>query len=412
MNVLNLRHNPIKTVRIAFVGLGNRGIKTLIRYLQQENVRITALCDIREESVHSAQQILKEKGHAEATQYIGKEAWKEACQHQDADIIFVCTDWESHAKISAYAMNCKKHVAIEIPAAMTIDDCWLLVDTAEKTKQHCTMLENCCYDPFALNLLNMVRLGIFGEITHTEGAYIHDLRKNYFATNQEGGHHDQWAVKYAINHTGNPYPTHGLGPLCQLLNIHKGDRMVSLVSMSSKQSGLSEYAKDVFGEGSEQHNQKYKMGDVSTTIIKTEKGKTMMIQYNTFTPRPYNRLHTICGSKGFAQKYPEPIIMIEGRGESTIYQGDSIKEITQKYIHPFCKEIEPIAVEKGIENTMNYMMDYRLIHCLRNGLPLDIDVYDAVVWSSIVHLSEISAQKGGTPVDIPDFTRGKWRTNK
>ena len=404
-HVLRLAHPPIPTVHIGIIGLGNRGLLTLQRYLQIEGVEIKALCEIREGNLSKAQQLLKEADRSEATGYTGVEGWKKMCESDEVDLIFICTDWLMHTPMATFAMECNKHVAIEVPAAMSVEECWQLVDTAEKTRRHCIMLENCCYDPFALMTLNMAQRGLFGEIMHVEGAYIHDLRSMYFAEESEGGYHNHWGKRYSIEHTGNPYPTHGLGPACQILDIHRSDRMEYLVSMSTHQAGMSEYARRLFGEYSPEAHQKYQLGDVNTTLIHTLKGKTIMLQYDISTPRPYSRLQTVCGTLGFAQKYPVPCIALDPNGDTPL-EGELLEKMMARYKHPFNATIGEEAHRRGLPNEMNYVMDYRLIHCLRNGLPLDMDVYDAAEWSCITELSEKSVLNKSMAVEIPDFTRG------
>ena len=255
----------------------------------------------------------------------------------------------------------------------------------------------------------MARQGILGTIMHVEGAYIHDLRSMYFAEESEGGYHNHWGKRYSIEHTGNPYPTHGLGPACQILDIHRGDKMEYLVSMSTHQAGMSEYARKKFGKDSPEARQEYKLGDVNTTLIHTAKGKTIMLQYDVCTPRPYSRLQTVCGTLGFAQKYPVPCIALEPNGDTPL-EGKALEEVLSRYKHPFSATIGEEAHRRGLPNEMNYVMDYRLIYCLRNGLPLDMDVYDAAEWSCITELSEKSVLNGSIPVEIPDFTRRAWKT--
>ena len=408
-HVLKLAHSPIPVVRIGFIGLGNRGILTLQRYIQIEGVEIKALCEIREGNLAKAQQTLTDSGLPEAIGYTGNEGWKRMCEHPDIDLIIICTDWLTHTLMATYAMEHGKHVALEVPAAMTVEECWRLVDTAEQTRQHCMMLENCCYDPFALTTLNMAQQGVFGEITHVEGAYIHDLRSIYFADESNGGFHNHWGRKYSIDHTGNPYPTHGLGPICQILNIHRKDRMSFLVSLSSHQAGMTAYACKTFGVNSTEAKQDYLLGDMNTTIIQTVKGKSIMIQYNVATPRPYSRLHTICGTEGFAQKYPIPTITLEPDASIPL-GGKALEEVMEKYKHPFTAQYGDEARRRNLPNEMNYVMDCRLIYCLRNGLSLDMDVYDAAEWSCITELSEQSVLNGSIPVEIPDFTRGAWES--
>lgn len=253
----------------------------------------------------------------------------------------------------------------------------------------------------------MVRQGVFGEITHAEGAYIHDIRRHYFADECEGGYHNHWMELYSERHTGNPYSTHGLGPICQWMGIHRGDRMEYLVSMSSRQAGLSAYAERTFGRHSAEAEQCYEMGDVNTMLIRMAKGRTIVLQYDVVTPRPYSRHQTLCGTKGFMQKYPVPCLLLDECGKEPL-SGGRLDRMMQRYKHPFTEEIGGEARRKGMPNEMNYIMDWRLVHCLRGGLPLDQDVYDAAEWSCITELSEQSVRQGSAPVEIPDFTRGNW----
>lgn len=274
------------------------------------------------------------------------------------------------------------------------------------------MLENCVYDFFEMATLNMAQQGVFGEIVHTEGAYIHDLRTLNFDTTQgkKGGYYDMWRLKHNKAHDGNPYPTHGLGPISQIMNIHRGDKMNYLVSMSSGQYGMTQYAKENFGDSSE-YNTNYAKGDMNVTMIKTENGKSMMIQHDVTSPRPYNRLHTISGTKGFAQKYPIKQIAIEPNGHSRMTD-EEMNGMLAQYEHPIVKEVGELARKVGGHGGMDFIMDYRLIYCLNNGLPLDMDVYDAAEWSCLPELTEISVKNNSMPVEIPDFTRGDWNKIK
>ena len=404
-DVLQLACKPIDTVRVAFVGLGMRGSEAVRRYMYLAGVKITALCDILPDRVDSCQAILKKFNKPLATKYTGEFGWKQLCESNNVDLVYVCTHWQLHTPIAVYAMEHGKHVVTEVPAALTIDECWQLVNTAEKTRRHCMMLENCCYDFFEMATLNMAQHGVFGEVIHCEAAYIHDLRWLNF--DEKTGYWDMWRLKYNTNHTGNPYPTHGLGPVCQVLNIHRGDKLNYLVSMSTDQFGMSKYAKEKFGENSTYGKTPYKLGDMNTTLIHTEKGKTIMIQHDITSPRPYNRIHMISGTDGYAVKYPEPRIALEPKAHGFLSseQRDSILKL---YEHPFSKEIGELARKVGGHGGMDFIMDYRLIYCLRKGLPLDEDVYDAAEWSCIVELSEKSVLNGSVPVQIPDFTRGAW----
>lgn len=404
-DALELACEPIPTVRVGFVGLGMRGADAVRRFMYLEGVEVTALCDIVPDRVTESQKVLAENGRAAASEYTGEEGWKKLCESHNVDLVYVCTHWQLHTPIAVYAMEHGKHAAIEVPAALTIDECWQLVNTVEKTRRHCMMLENCCYDFFEMATLNMAQKGLFGEVVHCEAAYIHDLRWLNF--DEKSGYWDMWRLKYNTNHTGNPYPTHGLGPVAQILNIHRGDKMDYLVSVSSDQFGMSAYAKEKFGENSQYGKTDFALGDMNTTLIKTHKGKTIMLQHDVTSPRPYSRIHMVSGTEGFAQKYPIQAIALEPNAHHFLGK-DAMDSLLKVYEHPFSKEIGELARKVGGHGGMDFIMDYRLIYCLRNGLPLDEDVYDAAEWSCIVELSEQSVRNGGVPVQIPDFTRGAW----
>lgn len=405
-DVLELRTAPIDTVRVAIIGVGMRGTGAVKRYCQLEGVRIVALCDLNPENTNKGQEIIRKYKKPEAVLYSGAEDWKKICERKDIDLIYVCTHWQLHTPIAVSAMTHGKHVAIEVPGALSIKECWQLVDTSEKTRKHCMMLENCNYDFFELATLNMAQHGLFGEIMHVEGAYDHDLR--YLNFDDKSGYWDMWRLKYNEKHTGNPYPTHGLGPVAHALNIHRGDKLEYLVSMSSGQKGMTEYAEEKFGKESAYAKQSYALGDMNTTVIRTANGKTIMLEHNVTSPRPYSRLHTLIGTKGFAQKYPVQGIALEPMAHQFLSK-DKLDSLLKEYEHPFSKEIGEKARKVGGHGGMDFIMDYRLIYCLRNGLPLDMDVYDAAEWSSIVELSETSVLNGSVPVKVPDFTRGAWK---
>jgi hypothetical protein len=406
---LQLRCDPIPTVRIAFIGLGMRGSEALRRFMYQEGVEVVALCDVNKDFVKRAQKVLADNHKKPALEfYNGPDDWKKVCELKNVDLVYSCTPWGIHTPIAVYAMEHGKHVATEVPAATTVEECWQLVNTSEKTRKHCMMLENCCYDFFEMATLNMAQKGIFGEIVHVEGAYIHDLRFLNFESPANGGYQDMWRLKLSENHTGNPYPTHGLGPVCQALNIHRGDKMNTLVSMSSNQFGMTKYAKQKYGENADSAKINYDLGDMNTTLIRTQKGKTIMIQHDVTSPRPYNRIHMISGTKGFAQKYPIQGIALDPAAHNFLPQAQ-MDSMLKVYEHPIVKEMGEKAKKVGGHGGMDFIMDSRLIYCLRNGLPLDQDVYDAAEWSCLTQLSELSVRNGSIPVKMPDFTRGDWK---
>ncbi len=406
-SVMGLRCEPLPVVRIAVIGLG-RGASAVYRLGRIEGTQIVAIDDLVPGRIATSQKYLREAGRPEAIAYSKEDDWKEICKRDDIDLIYNATPWDLHVPIAVYAMKHGKHVAVEVPAALTIDDCWALVDTAERTQRHCMMLENCCYDFFELTTLNMARQGIFGNIIHAECGYIHDLR---FQMKKTEGYHSTWRLNYYTRHTGNPYPTHGLGPIAQIMGINRGDRFDYLTSTSTNQYGLTLYAEKLFGKDSPETKTNYKLGDMNCTVVKTVNDKTILIQHNVTSPRPYDRIHKINGTKGYAVKYPEQKIALDPEAHDFL-SPEKFKRITEKYEHPLSGYIGEIAKKIGGHGGMDYVMDWRLIYCLRNGLPLDQDVYDAAAWSSIVELSEHSVLNRSIPVDIPDFTRGGWKNAK
>ncbi|MCU0371187.1 MAG: Gfo/Idh/MocA family oxidoreductase [Bacteroidales bacterium] len=404
--VMGLICEPLDKVRIGVIGLGMRGMEAIDRLLYIEGVEIKAVCDILPERVMQARKNIKERGFTEPAGYShGPDDWKMLCERNDIDLVYSCTPWHLHTPNAVYAMKNGKHAAIEVPGATTLDECWELVNTAEQTRRHCMMLENCCYDFFELATLNMARNGVFGEIMHAECAYIHDLR--WLKFDKENGYVDMWRLKYSMNHNGNLYPTHGLGPVAQIMGINRGDRMEYLTSMSTNQVGMSLYAKNKFGENSPEYQQPYELGDMNTTLVRTIKGKTIMIQHDTTSPRPYSRIHLISGTGGMARKWPVVQIALEPEAHEWL-QEQELNDLLKKYEHPLARKVGEKAREVGGHGGMDFIMDWRLVYCLRNGLPLDQDVYDAAAWSSIVQLSEISVRNKSQMVEIPDFTRGAW----
>ncbi len=405
-SVLGLRCNPIPTVRIGVVGLG-RGGGAVNRLSLIEGTEIVALCDLNPERISNSQKTLQNNNRKEAAIYTGDEDWKKMCERDDIDLIYNATPWELHVPIALYAMDHGKHVAIEVPAALTVEDCWALVDKAEEKQLHCMMLENCCYDFFELATLNMARLGLLGEIIHTEGAYIHDLRAGKF-----NSYYKHWRLEYSKYHTGNPYPTHGLGPIAQVMGINQGDRMEYLSSVSTNQFGLALWAKENLKNDERiTLSERYMLGDMNTTIIRTAMGKSIMIQHDTTSPRPYSRIHLVQGTKGMALKYPNERVAIQPDTHAFLEEGEQ-KKVLSRYEHPLSKFIGERAKQVGGHGGMDFIMDWRLIHCLQNGYPLDQSVYDAAAWSSLVELTERSVLNKSASVAIPDFTRGEWRNHK
>lgn len=412
-SVLGLRTEPLDTVRVGFIGLGMRGPGAVSRFTYLEGVQIKALCDLLPDRVASAQKILTDRGLPEAAAYSGEEGWKELCERDDIDLVYICTGWQLHVPMAVYAMQHGKHVAVEVPAATSLTECWQLVDVAEQTQRHCMMLENCVYDFFELTTLNMAQHGLFGEIEHVEGGYIHNLDE--FWDQYQGN----WRLAFNQSHRGDVYATHGLGPACQILDIHRGDRMTRLVAMDTKSiNGAATAAKLMDAET-------FANGDHTVTMIATERQRSILLQHNVYTPRPYSREYQVTGTEGFANKYPvegfafrpdnldpDAVPDHENLNEHSFVSDEVREQLMEMYKHPIAKDIEELAKKVGGHGGMDFIMDYRLIYCLRNGLPLDQDVYDAAEWSCIGELSATSIENGSMPVEFPDFTRGDWNRIK
>jgi hypothetical protein len=395
-------------VRIGIIGLGVRGMMALERLPYIEGVEVAALSDKDSEPLAKAQQFLTNKALKPAKEYGGsKYAWKEMCENPDIDLIYICTPWKWHTPMAVYAMENEKHAATEIPAAVTIEEAWQLVETSERTRKYCMMLENVCYGFFELLTLNMARQGFFGEVIHVEGAYIHDLKWHNF---DKEYYSDMWRLKENQTRNGSLYPTHGLGPVCQILNINRGDKMEFLTSMSGNDFDFAKKAADLA-----KHDDFYKEfatdtygGNMNTTIVKTIKGKTILIQHDIKTTRPKSRIHLISGTKGIARQYPLP-----GRfsnGHEWLNEAE-VKAVEEKYTPKMVKFIGKMAKKVGGHGGMDFIMDWRLVDCLRNGIPLDQDVYDAASWSVIAPLSEWSVANRSNSIDVPDFTNGAWKIN-
>ena len=407
---------PIDTVKVGFVGLGMRGSDAVERFVYVPGSKIAAICDVDPARVESSLKYLKEKGIETPAQYSGEEeSYKKLCENPDVDLVYIATDWKHHVPVALYAMQQGKHVAVEVPTALTMEDIWALIDTAEKNRLHCFMLENCVYDDFEINTLNMAQNGLFGEILHTEGSYIHNLEPFWDA------YWNNWRLDYNRENRGDLYPTHGAGPAFQLLDIHRGDKMNTLVSMDTKTAGLPIWLES---KGREVPDN-FENGDHTMTMIKTENGKTIHIQHDVVNPRPYSRMYQLTGTKGFANKYPvqgyalqpeqlkeDSLPNYENLSSHKFLSPEQAEVLTKKYQHPILKEIGEKAKEVGGHGGMDYVMDYRLIYCLNNGLPLDIDLYDMAEWCSIIPLSRLSIENGSAPVAVPDFTRGSWNKVK
>lgn len=424
-DVLNLALPAEPIVRVAFVGLGMRGPGAVERFTHINGVRIVALCDYEPSRVEAAQKILTKAGLPEAASYSGAKGYEELCKRSDVNLVYVATDWDHHFPVAKCALENGKNTAIEVPSALNLQQCWDLVNLAEQKQLHCMILENCCYDWYEMNALNMAQHGVFGEVLRAEGAYIHNLDMfwDYYWKNPDGSDPDKlgWRMKYNKEYRGDLYATHGLGPVAQALDIHRGDRFTTLVAMDTKSSHGKAYVEKKTGKECND----FRSGDHTTTLMRTENGKVVEIQHNVMNPQPYNRLYKLTGTKGYATKYPEPhfaldastlqdagVPVVDKLDSHSFMPADQQAKLEAKYLHPILAKYGEMAKEVGGHGGMDFIMDSRLVYCLQNGLPLDMDVYDLAEWCCLGELGALSMDHNCAAVTFPDFTRGLWKQQK
>ena len=423
-HVLGLTAAPLQTVRVGFVGVGRRGIWAVWRFSNIPGVKIVGLCDYNAENAERSQKHLRDAGLAPAAIYSGEKGYEELCKRPDVDLIYIATDWNHHFPITKFAMENGKHTAIEVPSVMNLEQCWELINLSEKTRQHCFILENCCYDFYEMKTLSMKQDGLFGEIIRAEGAYIHDLSKSWKGYWYDPNDNDvdslHWRLKYNMENRGDVYPTHGLGPVAQCMNIHRGDRFTTLIAMDTESFVGKECVKEMSGK----YPKEFRNGDHTTTLMRTANGKVVEIQHNVMTPQPYNRLFKLTGTKGYATKYPTEEFALAGEALKDVdvpkmdnvnahnfLNAEQKKLLLDKYSHPILEKYAEKGRDMG-HGGMDYVMDSRLVYCLQNGLPLDIDVYDMAEWCALTELGALSMDNNCASVTFPDFTRGHWNDVK
>jgi predicted dehydrogenase len=402
-SMMGVKFEARDTMRLGIIGVGARGLGMLGEWLAVEGVTVTAICDIDANQVARAKQKIEAAGQKSPATYGKNERdFENLCARDDVDFIYIATPWDWHVPMAVSGMTHGKHVGVEVPAANTLKECWELVDTSEKTRRHCMIMENCCYGYNEMMVLNMVRAGLFGQLLYGEAAYNHDLRGILFANKSEG----LWRRGPHTKRNANLYPTHGLGPVARYMSIHRGDRFETMVSVSSPALGLQEYREAKVPKDDPKWGEKYVCGDVNTSLIRTAQGRTIMLQHNVSTPRPYDRLNTIQGTKGLFRDYP-PRVYIEGQsGEERYTNLDPHKE---GYEPKLWRDLGERARARGGHGGMDYIMVARVADCFHGGLAPDLDCYDAAAWSAPISLSETSVGQGGAPVKFPDFTRGRWK---
>lgn len=409
-SVMGLVAPSMETVRVGFIGVGRRGSGHVAHFCNIEGVEIKAICDIDDVMLDRSILQVEEKGLPTPERIGGdNHAYKRLLERKDIDIVIISTPWRWHASMCVDTMESGKHAFVEVPAAVTIEECWQLVDTAERTQKNCMMLENVCYGRDELMVLNMVRLGLFGDVVHGEAAYIHELRRQMKDIDSGTG---SWRTQWHARMDGNLYPTHGLGPVSQYMNINRGDRFDYISSTSSAAMGRAAYAKREFPAAHERNQLEYIAGDINTSMIKTAQGRSIMIQHDTTTPRPYSRHNLIQGTNGVFAGFPNRIALEEG-GAGSYHEWDyEMDKWYDKFEHPLWSRMGREAELNGGHGGMDFLMFWRLVYCLRNGEALDQDVYDAAAWSSVVPLSVDSVADRSNSKDFPDFTRGAWKTAK
>jgi hypothetical protein len=393
-------------VRLGIIGVGGRGTNLLENLLAVDNVDVKAICDLVPEKVAAAQKAVTDAGQPKPIGFSNGELDFKHLTELELDIVYIATPWDWHVPMALNAMKSGKHAAVEVPACVTLQECWDIVEMSEATRKHCVILENCCYGDTEMMVLGMVRDGVFGEITHGEAAYLHDLR-GILTENQSEG---LWRRFPHMKRNGNLYPTHGLGPVAHYMDIHRGDRFDYIVSVSSAEASLSAYVKANFPDGDPKRAEKYICGDMNTSIIKTQKGRTILLQHDIVNPRPYSRLNSISGSKGIFSDYPARVFLdgVKKADGSNDEDWQNFEAFRDKYQHPLWKKTGELARKLGGHGGMDYVMNYRLMDCLKRGLVPDINVYDAAAWSAPTPLSEASVAQNGASQKFPDFTRGKW----
>ena len=409
-SVMGLIAPKMETVRVGFIGVGQRGSGHVKHFCHLEGVEIVAICDTDTAVLDRSIAFVAEQGLKTPARYSGSEkSYLELLSRKDIDIVIISTPWEWHAPMAIDTMESGKHAFVEVPLALTVEECWQIVNTAEKTQKNCMMMENVNYGRDELMVLNMVRQGVFGELLHGEAAYIHELRWQMKELNQKTG---SWRTYWHTKRNGNLYPTHGLGPVSQYMNINRGDRFDYLTSMSSPALGRALYAQREFPEDHERNQLNYINGDINTSLIKTVNGRTIMVQHDTTTPRPYSRHNLIQGTNGVFAGFPNRIAIEKG-GNGDFHKWDmDMSKWYDKYDHPLWQRMGQEAERNGGHGGMDFLMLWRMVYCLRNGEALDQDVYDGAAWSVVNILSEESVNNRSNSVNFPDFTRGAWKTGK
>jgi hypothetical protein len=412
--VHDLQTRPLQKVRVCYIGL-NRGLTHVQAALKLDFVEVVAVCDLVQKRADRAAAACEKATGTRPAIYGGTEdIWEKMLDRDDIDVVYIATPWRWHVPMALRAMERGKHAFVEVAAAVSVDDCWRLVDTSERTRRHCVLLENCCYGENELFVLNMAREGVFGELTHAECAYLHDLRQTLFALGTEG----DWRRDYHWQYNGNLYPTHGLGPVAQYLGVGRGDQFKFLVSTSSIEHSLTKYRDEARPNEGKHAAEKYICGDINTSLLKTNLGRTIMVQHDVVSPRPYSRINALSGTGATFFDYPARLAVnrpkdygLTATGSHEWLDDADLQRMREKFTHPLWKRLQERS-KNGGHGGMDFVMNYRHLDCIRQGITPDSVVYDAAAWSSLIELSSYSVATGSMPITIPDFTRGLWQELK
>ncbi|MEE9133138.1 MAG: Gfo/Idh/MocA family oxidoreductase, partial [Gemmatimonadota bacterium] len=403
-----------KKVKLGILGVGLRGTWHLRLCLQRDDVEVKAVCDIVPEKVERARQIVDEAGGKKPKGYSGgEEDFLNLLDREKLDAVIIASPWLWHTPMAVAAMKNGMAVGVEVPAAVTVKECWDLVDTSEQTGMPCMLMENVCYRRDVMAVLNMVRQGMFGELIHCRCGYQHDLRAIKFQPGAEYGQQGQnesvWRTEHSIKRNGDIYPTHGVGPVAKMLNINSGNKFLTLTSMATKSRGLHNYIVAVGGEDHPNAKIEFALGDIVTTMIKCSGGETIIVSHDTNLPRPYSLNFRVQGTRGI-WTVDNSSIYLEGVSPEP-HRWEPFAKYQEEYDHPLWKRYASRAEGSG-HGGMDFFVLNAFIESVKRGVEPPIDVYDAAAWSVISPLSERSVAEGGEPMSFPDFTRGKWVTRR
>lgn len=392
-------------VRIGMIGVGARGGDGHMANLtRMDSVRINALCDVNATRAREIRTRYYGGGTGPELYTDGDYDYRRLLERTDVDVVVISTPWRWHTPMAVEAMEAGKHALIEVPAALTVEECWRLVETQEATGQRCMMLENVCYSRTELAVLHLCQQGVLGELTHGEAAYIHELKSKMLDDVGSGS----WRPDHWTRSDGNLYPTHGLGPVSQYMGVNRGDAFDFVTSMSSPALGRDLFARETFAPDHPRNQVEYVCGDMNNSLIRTKRGRTILVQFDTSTPRPYSRLNLIQGTRGTFSGFPDKMVLA-GPSQSRAWEWSDFD--AARYDHPLYTYYAREAERRGLvgHDGADGLMWLRIVDCLQHDLPFDQDVYDAASWSVLVDLSQRSVADRSRPVDFPDFTRGRWR---